>query len=140
MGEVVSLDLAKHFPNGPVAGEFPFEHNGRRIILLRDFVYVDVIDGTQITLIIPKGFVSDFNSTPRPLWIWFPPWECPEAAVPHDWKYQYPGDDDRAFIDRMHRRLMELKGERKSKRVAAWLGIRAGGRRPWNRYRRAAGV
>lgn len=132
--------LEAYFPLGPVAGEFPFTENGRRIVLLRDFAYVDQVDGRRIEVLIPRGFESDFNSTPRAIWIWFPPWECPEAGLPHDWLYQHPGEFDRGFIDRLHRRLMELKGERQSKRVAAYLGIRAGGWKPWSEYRRAEGA
>jgi hypothetical protein len=134
---LVAADMfAAAFPLGEVQGKFPFTANGRRIVLTHDFAYVDVVDGRTINVLIPAEFDSDFNSTPRALWTWFPPWECPEAGLTHDYLYQHPGTLTRADVDRIHRRIMELKGERKAKRVAAWLGIRAGGWSPWGEYRR----
>lgn len=125
------------FPLGPVTGQFPFVENGRRIVLTHDFAYLDTVDGLPISVVVPARFVSDFNSTPRFIWAYFPPWECPEAGVTHDWLYQHPGGLSRAQIDGIHRRIMELKGERKAKRRLAWMGIRAGGWSPWGEYRRA---
>jgi hypothetical protein len=136
----VLADISAHFPLGEVEGRFPFTDNGRSLILSHDFRYVDVLDGTPIDVLIPKGFTTDFNSTPRPMWVWFPPWECPEAGVIHDGLYRNPGTFSRGDIDRIHRRLMEIKGERKSKRTAAWWGIRLGGWVPWHKYREAEQV
>lgn len=127
----------RYFPYGPVSGDYPFEDNGKHFILDRAFRYIDSIDGEPFAVTIPAGFETDFNSTPRIVWSWFPPQECPEAALVHDWLYQHPGGLSRGFVDRVHRRVMELKGERATKRLAAWLGIRAGGRFAWNRYRQA---
>lgn len=131
------VTVESYFPLGPVSGEFPFIANGRGIILNRDFAYVDSLDGLPINVVVPSLFFSDFNSTPRFTWTYFPPWECPEAGVTHDWLYRHPGSFSREQIDRIHRRIMELKGERKAKRVIAWAGIRAGGWQPWGEYRRA---
>jgi hypothetical protein len=125
------------FPLGPVSGEFPFTDNGRRIVLTRDFAFIDMLDGARLLVRVPAGFESDFNSTPRFIWGYFPPWECPEAGVVHDYLYRHPGILTRPQIDRVHRRIMALKGERKAKRALAWAGIRAGGWKPWGEYRRA---
>lgn len=124
-----------HFPLGGVCGEFALNRNGRELRLTEPFQFDD--DQMGITVYIPDQFVTDFNSVPRPLWVWFPPWECPEAAVVHDWLYRYPGTLTRADADAIHRRVMEIQGERKSKRNTVWLGIRLGGWRPWNKYRKA---
>jgi len=122
-----------HFPLGPVHGYFPPEDHGDHIILSRDFAFVD----GELRVVVPVGFESDFNSVPRPLWAWFPPWEYPEAAIIHDWLYQHPGDLQRQHVDAIHRRIMEINGCRGSKRQAAYLGIRLGGWRPWGKYRKA---
>lgn len=137
---MILAELSAHFPLGAVSGEFPFTENGRSLVLARDFRYVDVVDGKPVDVLVPKGFQTDFNSTPRPMWVWFPPSECPEAGVIHDGLYRTPGKYSRGDIDRIHRRIMELKCERKSKRGAAWLGIRLGGWVPWGKYRRAEEV
>lgn len=124
-----------HFPNGDVTGMF--KNNGRQITLTVPFVYVD--DG--IVVRVPVGFCSDFNSVPRGLWNVFPPWEYPNAGIVHDWLYRYPGGRPRRAVDAIHRRILAIDGASRWFRVAAWLGIRAGGWKPWGEYRKAeAGV
>lgn len=40
------------------------------------------------TIVVPKGFITDLASIPRPLWIWFPPHdEYAKAAIIHDYMY-----------------------------------------------------
>jgi hypothetical protein len=54
--------------------------------LTDDLVYVTSW-GWPIT--VPKGFVTDFASTPRPIWWLMPPSdEYDAAAVVHDWFYR----------------------------------------------------
>jgi hypothetical protein len=132
---VIALDiLGAHFPAGELCGRFALKGNGRRFTLTQPFSFVD----GDLRIDVPPGFVTDFNSVPRLLWTWFPPWECPEAGVVHDYGYNAnPGNRDRGEWDALHRRIMEIKGERKSRRLAVWLGIRAGGWAPWGDYRRA---
>jgi hypothetical protein len=122
--------LDPHFPNGDVTGVF--RNNGRRMILTREFVFVD----GDLRVTVPEGFDTDFNSVPRGLWNLFPPWECPEAGVAHDALYQSPGAFSRADCDAVHRRIMEICGESKTRRTLVWLGIRVGGWAPWGEYRR----
>lgn len=125
---VEPIDPSEHFPL-PLGGRF--QDNGRMLLLTEPFKFVD---GDEVVE-IPYGFLTDFNSVPRPLWTWFPPWQFPEAGVVHDWLYRYPGERSRQRCDEIHRRILHLKGCRKSKRVAAYLGMRAGGWKPWNEYR-----
>lgn len=130
---MTEFELRRIFPLGGIQGVFDLSANGRSLTLSQAFAYRD----GDVVVTVPSGFTTDFNSVPRPLWIWFPPWECPEAALIHDWLYRHPNKRDRATVDLMHRRIMEVKGERKSKRVMVWLGIRAGGGGTWDRYRAA---
>ena len=53
--------------------------------LLEDFIW-ESKSGELIT--IPKGFVTDFASIPRPLWMWLPKWaKYGPASVVHDFLY-----------------------------------------------------
>ena len=131
MTAAVIGSIDPHFPFGGVRGEFDLSGNGRVLTLTAPFRFID--GDTQID--VPECFTTDFNSVPRPLWVWFPPWESPEAGVVHDYLYRHPGNLNRGQCDDLHRRILHIKGMRKSKRLAAWLGIRGGGWRTWNRYR-----
>lgn len=94
-------------------------------------------------MVVPTGFETDFNSVPRGLWNILPPWEYPEAGVVHDYLYKFPevftGDSTRTLnrgeCDDIHRRILDLTGASFFKRQAMWAGIRAGGWKPWGRYR-----
>ena len=46
--------------------------------------------GCKQTFYVPRGFVTDFASTPRLSWLWFPPSDPLYAApaVIHDWLYE----------------------------------------------------
>jgi uncharacterized protein DUF1353 len=92
-------------------------------------------------VVVPAGFMTDFNSVPRPLWSILPPHENPEAGVVHDWLYKYNGCTKNQ-ADRVHREVFEVidrvhpdKAPR-WKRVAMYTGLVLGGSRTWNRYRR----
>jgi hypothetical protein len=122
---------AVHFPLGYVTGQF--KDAGRHLTLTEAFLYVDA---GGVSIEVPRGFETDFNSVPRGLWNFFPPWEYTAAAVIHDWLYRYPGTRSRADCDAMHRRLMEIDGASRFLRVSAWSQLRAWGWKPWNEYRR----
>ena len=60
--------------------------DGKLWELLKGFSYY-TDDGLLVTA--PTGFVTDFASTPRPLWWLYPPWgKYGKAAVIHDLGYQ----------------------------------------------------
>ena len=120
-----------HFPLGGIRGEFDLGGHGRVLTLTAPFRFVD----GDLTVTVPEAFTTDFNSVPRPLWVWFPPWEEPEAGLIHDFLYRVPDGRSRRDVDAIHRRILHLKGMRKSKRLLIWTGIRAGGWKTWNRYR-----
>lgn len=121
------------FPLGTVTGNFTRGFNGRSLTLTAPFQYRD----TEQDITVPIGFVTDFNSVPRGLWNFFPPWEYPEAGVVHDYLYRNPGPRSRGDCDGIHRRIMEAEGASTWLRVSAYLGLRAGGWLPWGKYRQA---
>ncbi len=121
------------FPLGQLAGEL--YDNGRKLVLLRPFRFVDAAHGIDVT--VPKFATTDFNSTPRIVWSWFPAWEHPEAGSVHDWVYRHPGGLTREHGDQVWRRILELTGASSMKRGMGYRALRwfAGG--AWDRYRKA---
>lgn len=96
---------------------------------------------------IPRGFVTDFASIPRGLWNVFPPAtsKFSKAAVVHDLLYK------RGYIERAkhHVKLsrkecddilmeaMDVAGCSWLTRHVIYAGVRVGGWKPWNAYRKA---
>jgi hypothetical protein len=119
-----------------------FEDDSRRFTLTEDFIYADT--EKDIRVVVPKGFTTDWNSVPEPLWAYFAPWEYPEAGLVHDWLYASPAGFSsgalkpplsKAQCDDIHRRILDLKGCRWTKRQAIWSMLRAFGGHAWNKHR-----
>lgn len=105
-------------------------------------------NGTVYT--IPSGFYSDGASVPRPLWALYPPFgEVYEPATwLHDYCYAFAEriygtgpnhtlarvEADGLLYEAMH----EALGYRRSGSEVMYYAVRAGGWRPWRRYRREA--
>lgn len=118
--------------------------NDRKFTLTSDFIYDD--PEKDIRIVVPTGFTTDWNSVPRAFWGYFPPWQYPEAGLIHDWLYKSPnafGSQfrtsplDRGACDDIHRRIMDLKGARWTKRQIAWSLLRSFGGVAWDRHRAA---
>jgi hypothetical protein len=104
---------------------------------------------------VPVGFITDFASVPRILWVLLPPTgSYGKAAVIHDWLYQggkiiseYPvtaKDGGAIYVRQTHylvagRRdadailleAMGVLGVRWWTRYIVYLGVRFGGKLPW---------
>lgn len=119
-----------HFPSGVLSGEL--YDNGRKLVLAREFVFVDP---GKLRVTLPVLATTDFNSTPRIVWAWMPPWEHPEAGAVHDWLYRYPMGFSRNQCDQVHRRILELTGASRFKSEAAYRALQIGGGASWDRYR-----
>lgn len=104
--------------------------DGRTGILRSPYHY----ENEEVSVTVPDGFVTDFNSVPWGMWNFFPPWEFPEAAVVHDYLYGLPEIRDRALADRTHRRLMIENGSPTWKAYLAWSALRLFGWTAWNRH------
>jgi len=118
-----------HFPH-PICGTFLGD--GRRFILSEAFTF---LQPGQEPIVVPQGFITDFNSVPRGLWNWFPPWEYLEAGIVHDYLY-WLGKNTRQEADEVHRLIVGLKGANILKRRVIYLGLRVGGQGSWDDYRR----
>ena len=97
------------------------------------------------TFQVPKGFVTDFASVPRPIWWLFPPWaKYGNAAVVHDWCYWEKNIEKRS-ISRKEADAVILEGMKDSKvcwltRQLIYRALRLFGRIAWweNKREKAA--
>ena len=117
----------EYFPL-PLVGEVL--DNGFSFMLTHPFIFTDGEEKYEA----PAFFVTDFNSTPRGLWNYLPPWEYPYAGVIHDLLYRFNGVS-RLKADGVHRRILALSGCRPTKSTTAYLALRAFGWVKWNEYR-----
>lgn len=80
---------------------------------------------------VPRGFLTDFASTPRFLWPFYPPdgpWQ--QAAVVHDVLYR-EGEWNRAMSDSLFLRAMELLPVPAYRRWIFYLVLRLAGGAAW---------
>ena len=106
------------------------EKIGRRLwVLLEDFHFT--IEGVERT--IPKGFVFDGNSTPRPMWFLCSPagGAYSEAGLIHDWFYSLDCSEvvTREFADLVHKYTGKFRGSNKPRAFLVHKGIRVGGKK-----------
>jgi hypothetical protein len=132
MTVIAAID--EHFPLGTTTGNH--RDAGRSMTLTEPFRFVD----GPLVVDVPVGFTTDYNSVPRGLWNFFPPWEYPEAGVVHDFLYRSPGTLTRGQVDDIHGRIMEIEGAGFWLRRGARMGLRLGGWSPWSKYRDAERV
>lgn len=124
--------MSKFF-NASLIGEFV--GNARTFVLTRTLIFTD----GEFSVTVPEGFVTDFNSVPRGLWNFFPPWEHPEAGVVHDFLYRFPAEGlTRAKADSVHRRILEVTGCGLAKRWLAYYALRTFGWVAWRNSRRSS--
>jgi uncharacterized protein DUF1353 len=110
--------------------------DGRRMQLLTPLRYqCDLLDRV---IEVPAGFTTDFCSVPRILWNILPPhgrysW----GAVVHDYLYQTGGvtraQADGVLFEAMTRKVTPVPWYQ---RYAIYYGLRLGGWKVWNGYRR----
>lgn len=114
--------------------------DGIRTTLTRSLIYT-TRDGWRIK--VPRGFVTDYASIPRPLWVVIPPrGKYNRGAVVHDWLYKNAPIDPRTGkpitqqrADEILREACENCDDRLTQRWTIYLGLRAGGFVAWNNYR-----
>jgi len=98
-------------------------------------------DGWRIT--VPAGFVTDFASIPRLLYVLIPPrGRYNRPAIVHDFLYHYAPIDPmtgkpctQARADSIIREACEDVDDRLTQRWAIYLGLRVGGFMAWHEYR-----
>lgn len=94
--------------------------------LTAPLVYQSDIAGR--TIIVPSGFVSDFESCPRiPLAFWLFGELAHAAAVVHDFLYTVPTIMPRSMADAVLKEACIVSGVSKWRAYGVWLGVRLGG-------------
>lgn len=109
------LELSKH--NGASGGRQLFK-------LTRAFRFSMRVNGGDISVFVPEGFVTDFASVPRIFWPIFPPaGRYCEAAVIHDYLCA-SGTCSRFLADSLFRECMCQLGVPLWKRWLMYYGVR----------------
>lgn len=90
----------------------------------------------SVYIVVPRGYMSDWSSIPRPLWFIFPPnySEARYGAVVHDYIYSHLyWYYSKAFADKVLYALMEEQGASYFSKKAFYTAVRIGGRGGWNK-------
>lgn len=121
-----------HFPRGRLAGEF--YDDGRKLVTLRPFQYVDSEYGIDVT--VPALSTTDFSSVPRLFWGVFAATDFPAAGAVHDHVFRHPPEGwSRENCDWCHWRLLRLLGCPAWKAEVVFQVLSKASRGAWNRYR-----
>lgn len=89
--------------------------------------------------VVPAGYISDWSSIPRPMWIFYPPnfSEARQAALLHDYIYSHLWPlYTRKFADTVFHRMMLDDGARRSTARLFYLSVRAGRGGGWRKLNR----
>lgn len=104
---------------------------GNKWELFEGFTFYFESKGKKESILIPKGFVTDFASTPRILYPFFPPiGKYNKAALVHDFLYSSKSDKyniSRKKADQFFLQAMEVLGVSK-KRYLMYLAVRLFGK------------
>ena len=93
-------------------------------------------DDIDATIMVSEGFLTDFASIPRVLWVVLPPTgPYGKAAVVHDWLYK-TGLTTRAEADTVLLEGMQVLGVRWFTRQTIYVGVRLGGWVAWRHHRK----
>lgn len=114
--------------------------DSRHFIIEREVVYR--IAGSDQTITVPAGFVTDFASTPRALWSFglAPHGQYSRAALLHDYLY-WSQSCTQAQSDKLFLQVMKQSGVSPASQMTIYRGVRLAGDRGWHRNAaaRAAG-
>jgi hypothetical protein len=128
---------SKNIPSRPRVE--PFSDN-RDWVLVKNLEYS--IGNSNVKISVPKGFVTDFASIPRPLWPMLSPYgKYSRAAIVHDYLY-WQQECTREQADRILLIAMKESGVSRTQCAEIYAGVRAGGGPAWesNKKEKEAGL
>jgi hypothetical protein len=125
---LVSAPVAAQQPIAPPVLK-PFADN-RQWVLVEDIRYR--VGNSAFTIVVPKGFVTDFASIPQPFWALglSPNGTYSRAAIVHDYLYWSQGCS-RLQADNILVIAMKESNVEAPTRAAIFDGVRLGGSRAW---------
>ncbi len=99
-----------------------------------DFAYEVGSEGSGEVIAVPHGFVTDFASVPRVLWMIVAPWgRHGPAAVLHDFGYWHHRPDDRRYWDDVFNEAMAVLEVHPIVRSILYRAVRWFGGWAWRR-------
>lgn len=109
--------------------------DGKTWVLIQPFGYEIGEKGSGDAVDVKTGFMTDFASIPRILWVVLPKWgKYGNAAVVHDWLY-WSQDRARAAADQVMFEAMSVLAVPAWQRYIIYWAVRAFGRIAWARNR-----
>jgi hypothetical protein len=114
------------------------EHNcnGHRFRVIENWILHSLKLGK---VIIKAGFWTDYATIPRMLWWLFDPLDYREEGTYHDWLYKEQVINGKSITRKQaDQELYEFvlqNHDKKTARTFYW-GVRIGGSKPWNEYRK----
>ena len=110
--------------------------DGKTWVTRKEFGYDISEEGSGNSIDVPIGFMTDFASVPRPLWVFIPRWgKYGNAAVIHDYCY-WNQIQPRKESDRIFREGMEVLGVPTFKILLMYYAVRLGGWLAWSGNKR----
>lgn len=116
--------------------------DGRTWVTRKEFGYDVGKEGSGDSIEVPIGFMTDFASVPRPLWVFLPRWgKYGNAAVIHDYCY-WEQQRSKREADDIFREAMGVLGVSPVKRWFMYWAVRLFGGPAWsgNKKRREKGL
>lgn len=116
--------------------------DGKTWIVLKPFGYDRSTEGSGHRIQVEIGFMTDFASVPRPLWVFFPKWGTyGNAAVIHDWLYWVQSNISRAEADHIFFEAMTVLNVTSWQKYPMYWAVRSLGWLAWmrNQWDRADG-
>ena len=110
--------------------------DGRTWVTRKEFGYDIGVEGSDNTVDVPIGFMTDFASVPRPLWAVLPRWgKYGNAAVIHDYCY-WEQKRSRKESDGIFREAMQVLKVPMWKTLLMYYAVRLGGGLAWSGNKR----
>lgn len=98
-------------------------------------LYCDfIIRAGEEIIVVPRGYISDWSSLPRMLWLVWPPnySEARHAAIVHDYFYSHlHWHYTKEFADAVFKALMLHDGAPRFTTATFYRGVRIGGKGGW---------
>lgn len=108
--------------------------DGKTWVVLRPFGYDVGSEGSEDRIEVAVGFMTDFASVPRLLWIVLPKWgKYGNAAVIHDWLYWAQEGRLRRRADGIFLEAMTVLGVAPWQRYPMYWAVRGFGWLAWKR-------